>query len=99
MEVNDYLPSRVRVLSSESAGKLEPDFVTTPFETDLDFSAYEKDLVYQLKDDNKLDELFQMLFIKQCNKLSEILPGLFEQISDYTENGAWGVKACFPDGC
>ncbi len=85
MEVNDYLPSRVRVLSSESAGKLEPDFVTTPFETDLEFSAYEKDLVYQLKDDNKLDELFRMLFIKQCNKLSEILPGLFEQISDYTE--------------
>ena len=85
MEVNDYLPSRIRVLSSESAGKLEPDFVTTPFETDLEFSAYEKDRVYQLKDENKLDELFRMLFIKQCNKLSEILPGLFEQISDYTE--------------
>ena len=85
MEVNDYLPSHVRVLSSENTGKLEPDFVTNPFDTDLDFSPYEKDLVYQLKDENKLDELFRVLFIKQCNKLSEILPGLFEQISDYTE--------------
>ncbi len=85
MEVNDYLPSHIRVLSSENEGKLEPDFVTIPFDTDLNFPAYEKDLVYQLKDENKLDELFRMLFIKQCNKLSEILPGLFEQISDYTE--------------
>ncbi len=85
MEVNDYLPSRIRVLSSENPNKLEPDFVTTPFDTDLDFNAYEKDVVYQLKEENKLDELFRMLFIKQCNKLSEILPSLFEQISDYTE--------------
>ena len=85
MEVNDYLPSHIRVLSSENAGKLEPDFVTTPFDTDLEFTPYEKDQVYQLKENNKLDELFRLLFIKQCNKLSEILPGLFEQISDYTE--------------
>ena len=34
MEVNDYLPSHIRVLSSENEGKLEPDFVTTPFDTD-----------------------------------------------------------------
>ena len=85
MEVNDYLPSRVRVLSSTNPNKLEPDFVTTPFETDLEFSPYEKDLVLQMKDQNRLDELFRMLFIHQCNKLSEVLPELFEQISDYTE--------------
>ena len=85
MEVNDYLPSRVRVLSSTNPNKLEPDFVTTPFETDLEFSPYEKDLVLQMKDQNRLDELFRMLFIRQCNKLSEVLPELFEQISDYTE--------------
>ena len=28
MEVNDYLPNRVRVLSSEKEGKMEPDLVT-----------------------------------------------------------------------
>ena len=85
MEVNDYLPSHVRVLSSSNPNKLEPDFVTTPFETDLEFSPYETDIVLQLKDQNKLDELFRFLFIKQCNKLGEILPELFEKISDYTE--------------
>ena len=57
MEINDYLPSRVRVLSSENPGKLEPDFVTTPFDTDLDFTPYERDRVLQFKDKNKLDEL------------------------------------------
>lgn len=85
MEVNDYLPSRIRVLSSETKGKSEPDMVTTPFDTDMNFSPYEKDRIVQLKDENKLDELFRMLFIKQCNKLNEVLPELFEETSDYTE--------------
>ena len=85
MEVNDYLPSRVRVLSSHIQGKSEPDIVTTPFETDMDFTAYEQDRIMQLKDENKLDELCRMLFIKQCNKLNEVLPGLFEKTSDHTE--------------
>ena len=39
MEVNDYLPSRIRVLSSENLAKAEPDFVTNPFDTDLEFSG------------------------------------------------------------
>lgn len=85
MEVNNYLPSGIRVLSSENRAKNEPDFVTTPFDTDLEFSPYEQDRVVQLKDENKLDELFRMLFIKQCNKLHDILPELFEKTDDYTE--------------
>lgn len=85
MECNDYLPSGVRVLSSENKAKNEPDFVTTPFDTDLEFTSYEQDRVIQLKDENKLDELFRMLFIKQCNKLHDILPELFETTDDYSE--------------
>lgn len=85
MEVNDYLPSGVRVLSSENKAKKEPDMVTTPFDTDLEFSSEEQDKIIQLKDDNKLDELFRMLFIKQCNKLHDILPELFEKTDDYSE--------------
>jgi hypothetical protein len=85
MEVNDYLPSRIRVLSSESETKIEPDIVTAPFDTELDFTPYEKDRIVQLKNDNKLDVLLRMLFIKQCNALNEILPELFEKTSDYTE--------------
>ena len=84
MEVNDYLPSHIRVLSSDS-GKMEPDLVTTPFEAELDFTEEEKQTIIRLKNDNDLDECFRMLFIKQCNALNEILPSLFEKTADYTE--------------
>ncbi len=84
MEVNDYLPSHIRVLSSES-GKLEPDLVTTPFDADLSFTAEEETQIFQLKQDNKLDEVFRILFLKQCNALNEILPALFEKTKNYTE--------------
>lgn len=84
MEVNDYLPSHIRVLSSES-GKMEPDLVTNPFDAELPFTDDEKQEIIRLKNDNELDECFRMLFIKQCNALNEILPALFEKTSDYTE--------------
>lgn len=84
MEVNDYLPSHMRVLSSES-GKTEPDLVTNPFDAELDFTSAEEERIIILKRENKLDEAFKKLFIKQCNALNEILPALFEKTSDYTE--------------
>ena len=84
MEVNDYLPSHIRVLSSES-GKVEPDLVTMPFDADLEFTETERASVIQMKQDNQLDELFRLLFIKECNALNEILPALFEKTNDYTE--------------
>ena len=84
MEVNDYLPSHIRVLSSES-GKLEPDLVTTPFDAELPFTTEEETQIFQLKQDNKLDEEFRILFLKQCNALNEILPALFEKTKNYTE--------------
>ncbi|MCM1236623.1 MAG: BREX-1 system adenine-specific DNA-methyltransferase PglX, partial [Ruminococcus flavefaciens] len=85
MEINEYLPSGIRVLSSDSRAKIEPDIVTNPFDTDLEFTPYEQDRIIQLKDESKLDELFRILFIKQCNKLNEILPELFEKTDDFTE--------------
>lgn len=84
MEVNDYLPSHIRVLSSDS-GKMEPDLVTNPFSAGLSFTSEEEQAIYQLKQENKLDEVFRILFIKQCNALNENLPALFEKTSDYTE--------------
>ena len=84
MEVNDYLPSHIRVLSSDS-GKMEPDLVTNPFSAGLSFTSEEEQAIYQLKQENKLDEVFRILFINQCNALNENLPALFEKTSDYTE--------------
>jgi hypothetical protein len=84
MEVNDYLPSGVRVLSGTD-GKAEPDIVTNPFDTDLPFTQAEKEYIITCKTDNRLDELFRMLVIKQCNALNKVLPELFEEIGDYAE--------------
>ena len=85
MEINNFLPTKTRVLSSETSGKIEPDIVTEAFDIDLDYTHEDKELIFKLKDENKLDELFRFLFIKQCNKLNEILPGLFEKTDDYLE--------------
>ena len=85
MEINDYLPTRTRVLSSEIEGKTEPDIVTDALDLDLDYSNEDKQLILRLKDDNELNTLFRFLFIKQCNKLNEILPGLFKETDDWME--------------
>lgn len=81
MEVNDYLPTRVRVLSSETAGKKEPDIITmAPDNVDLNFTSAEKELIRDLKAKQKMDEAFRFLFIKQCNELNKELPKLFEKL-------------------
>lgn len=91
MEVNDYMPAHIRVLSSESIPskdgwtKLEPDLVTTPFDAEIEFTQQETEHIMQMKNDNQVDALFRFLFIKQCNALNAYLPKLFEKTSDYTE--------------
>lgn len=85
MEVNNYLPSHIRVLSSDSTAKLEPDMVTTPFEAGLELTDAEKEKIIRLKNENQVDDLFRLLFIKQCNALNGILPNLFEKTADYSE--------------
>lgn len=82
MEVNDLLPSRTRVLSSAD-GRAEPQIVTSPFDAVLDYSPAEQQQIVNLKNDNKLDEAFRLLFSKQCAALGDCLPRLFEQVDDY----------------
>ena len=88
MEVNDYLPNRVRVLSSEKEGKMEPDLVTQAPDVDLDLTAQEKEEIINWKMSGlseDADKLYCKLFLKQCHQLHDILPGLFEDDSDYME--------------
>lgn len=88
MEVNDYLPNRVRVLSSEKEEKMEPDLVTQAPDVDLDLTAQEKEEIINWKmsgTSEDTDKMFGKLFLKQCHQLHDILPGLFEADSDYME--------------
>ncbi|WP_085721968.1 BREX-1 system adenine-specific DNA-methyltransferase PglX [Limosilactobacillus reuteri] len=88
MEVNDYLPSRTRVLSSEE-GRIEPDMITHALEIEDDLGGYSDKERTQITDalmshnPTQLDKVFGMLFIKQTDELSNLLPGLFEKTSDY----------------
>lgn len=84
MEVNNYLPFRMRVLSSDS-GSLTPDIVSRSLEVDLNLTDRELEAVQKAKDENSYDEAFRLLFIKVCNELNDILPGLFEKTDDYME--------------
>jgi len=82
MEVNDYLPSGVRVLSSITPGKTEPDIISSALSADL---PLDKEKIYEYQDNNDSEGLYKYLLIAQCNALNEILPFLFEKIEDYTE--------------
>ncbi|MBR3244380.1 MAG: BREX-1 system adenine-specific DNA-methyltransferase PglX [Parasporobacterium sp.] len=84
MEVNNYLPFRMRVLSSDS-GSLTPDIVSRSIEVDLNLTDRELDAIQKAKDENSYDEAFRLLFIKACNELNDILPGLFKKTDDYME--------------
>lgn len=84
MEVNDYLPCKIRVLSAVD-GRQEPDIVQNPFDAKLDYTSAEEELISQHQMNNEGDKLFNMLFVKVCNDLSKILPQLFEAEQDYTE--------------
>ena len=84
MEVNNYLPTRVRVLSSET-GSGTPDIITQADTLELNLTSGELEKIQTAKRENRYDDAFRMLFIKQCNELNAILPGLFEKTDDYME--------------
>lgn len=82
MEVNGYLPSRVRVFTDEN-NAFKPQILTEAIHMELDGLDMEK--VYAYKEANDTDELYKYLLITQCNALNSVLPGMFQKIADYTE--------------
>lgn len=82
MEVNNYLPSRVRVFTDKE-GAFKPEILTEAIH--LELKGLDKEKVYALKEANDDEALFKYLIIAQCNALSSVLPGMFQKIADYTE--------------
>lgn len=88
MEVNNYMPDRIRVLSSGIEGVNEPEIVTNYTYTSLDLNDEELEQLsdWQLDGSNtSMEKMFRYLFIKQCNALNDNLPELFEKTDDYAE--------------
>ncbi|NHM30667.1 BREX-1 system adenine-specific DNA-methyltransferase PglX [Neobacillus terrae] len=90
MEVNDFLPTGVRVLSSSNPNSADPDMLNEAFDLDLEIEL-DKEYIYNLKLNNETEELFKYLIIKHCNEMNRYLPFMFEKIDDYTE-------ILFPEG-
>jgi hypothetical protein len=82
MEVNEYLPSRVRVFT-DVENNFKPQIMTEAI--NLELEGLDMKQVYALKNSNQDEALFKYLIITQCNALGAILPGMFERIADYTE--------------
>ncbi|MGU8948303.1 BREX-1 system adenine-specific DNA-methyltransferase PglX [Clostridium perfringens] len=87
MEVNEYLPSGIRILSSEVEGKSEPDVLSKVSEI-IDELELNGEEMYSLLDSGKnqdREKAYRIILVKQCNELGKIIPQMFEKISDYTE--------------
>jgi len=82
MEVNGYLPTRIRVFTDEE-NNFKPQIMTEAINLEMDGLDMQK--VFAFKDANDDEGLFKYLLITQCNALSSILPGMFQKIADYTE--------------
>lgn len=87
MEVNDYLPIGIRILSSKIKEKSEPDILSNISEV-ISVFQLNQEQIYKLLDTGKTqdrEEVYKIILVKQCNELGEIIPQVFEKINDYTE--------------
>ena len=96
MEVNDFLPTHVRVLSSNNPEKTEPDLVSQCLTVNLGLSDSERGMISELRDTDRLDELFSKMFIFECRSLNRILPELFTLTKPY-ENMLLNLSYTSPD--
>lgn len=82
MEVNGFLPSKVRVFTDES-GAFKPEILKQATTVQLD-GLNRSEVIDMLEKQNN-EELYKYLLVTQCNALNSGLPYMFEKISDWTE--------------
>ena len=82
MEVNDYLPTHVRVFS-DANGNFNPEILKDVLHLELD--GLDKSKVSEMLNANQTEELYRYLLLTQCNALNEALPEMFERLGSYTE--------------
>lgn len=82
MEVNNYLPSHIRVFSN-AQGAFDPEILKVAHQMDL--PGLEQSKVAEYIEKNETDALYRYLLLTQCNALNESLPKMFEKMGGYTE--------------
>ena len=82
MEVNNYLPSHIRVFS-DSTGAFKPEILSDVLHLELPGLSREK--VAEYIESNDTEGLYRYLLLTQCNALNDPLPCMFEEMGGYTE--------------
>lgn len=82
MEVNNYLPSHIRVFSN-AQGAFDPEILKEALHIDL--PGLDQSKVAEYIEKNETEALYRYLLLTQCNALSESLPKMFEHMGGYTE--------------
>ena len=82
MEVNDYLPTHVRVFS-DAGGSFNPEILKDVLHIELE--GLDKSKVSEMLNANQTEELYRYLILTQCNALNTALPEMFEKLGSYTE--------------
>ncbi|MBP3871945.1 MAG: SAM-dependent methyltransferase, partial [Faecalicoccus sp.] len=80
MEVNNYLPNKVRVFTNDN-NEFKPQIMDEALHIDL--LGLDKNRVIALKEENNDEELYKELLLATCNDMSQYLPGMFKPIDDY----------------
>ena len=82
MEVNGYLPSKIRVFTDEN-GAFKPEILKEAMNVELD--GLDRNIVLNLLDKQDNEALYKYLLITQCNALNADLPYMFEKIANWSE--------------
>ena len=82
MEVNGFLPSKVRMFTNEN-GAFKPDVLKEAMTVEID--GLDRSRVLDFLDKQSNEELYKYLLITQCNALNQGLPYMFEKIANWTE--------------
>ena len=80
MEVNNYLPQRVRVFTNEN-NEFKPEILTEAIHIEID--GLDKQKVFDYIEKNNEEELYKYLLLTLCNDMNEYLPDMFTSIKDY----------------
>ena len=82
MEVNNYLPSHIRVFS-DASGAFKPEILNDVLH--LDLPGMDSGKVAEYIESNDTEGLYRYLLLTQCNALNSALPVMFERMGGYTE--------------
>ena len=80
MEVNNYLPQRIRVFTNDN-NEFKPDLLTDAIHVELD--GLDKQKVFDYIEENKQEELYKYLLLTLCNDMKQYLSDMFTSIKDY----------------